>query len=168
MNTITGAWCKFTDWEANCWALYQDELYFGGNNMIGHAWNTNADIEAAIDGSILQAFNYFGSPGQLKRFTMMRPTMYANGAPSVQANINVDFDQSAPSANLNTVPIQGALWDSGVWDTGEWGADLSLITAWQGATGVGYCGALRLASSTTGFQLQLVSTDIVVETGEIL
>ena len=168
MNTITGAWGRFQGWEANCWALYQDELYFGGNNMIGHAWDTNADIQMAISGSILQAFNYFGSPAQLKRFTMMRPTFYANGAPSIQANINVNFDQSAPSSNLNTVPIQGALWDSGVWDVGQWGASLSLITAWQGANGVGYCGAPRLASMTNGFEVQLVSTDIVLETGEIL
>ena len=168
MNTNTGSWCRFQGWEANCWALYQDNLYFGGNNMVGKAWDTNSDVQSAISGSILQSFNYFGTPGQLKRFTMMRPTMYANGAPSIQANVNVNFDQSAPSSNLNTVPIQGALWDSGVWDTGQWGADLSLITAWQGATGVGYCGALRLASSTNGFQVQLVSTDIVVETGEIL
>lgn len=168
MNTNTGAWGRFQGWDANCWVLYQDEIYFGGNNLVGHAWNTNADITENINGSILQAFSYYGSPGQLKRFTMMRPTLYANGAPEIQANINVNFDQSAPTSNLNTVPIQGALWDSGVWDTGQWGAALSLITSWQGANGIGYCGAPRLASSTNGFEVQLVSTDVVLEPGAIL
>lgn len=168
MNTITGAWSRFTGWEANCWALYQDGAYFGGNTLVGHAWTTNADAATAIDGSILQAFSYFGAAGQLKRFTMMRPTMYANGAPEIQANINVNFDQSAPTANLNTVPVQGGLWDTATWDGAQWGADLSLINSWQGTNGVGYNGAMRLASSTNGFRLQLVATDIVYETGAIL
>ena len=168
MNVITLAWGRFQGWNANCFALFQDDLYFGANNMIGHAWDTNADIASSISGSILQAFNYFGSPAQLKRFTMMRPTFYANGAPSIQANINVNFDQSAPTSNLNTIPIQGALWDSSVWDIGQWGNPLSPITSWQGANGVGYCGAPRIASSSNGFEIQLVATDIVLETGEIL
>jgi hypothetical protein len=31
MNTITGAWCRFTKWNANCWQVKGDVLYFGGN-----------------------------------------------------------------------------------------------------------------------------------------
>ncbi len=31
MNTVTGAWCRFEGMDANCWAVANDQLYFGGN-----------------------------------------------------------------------------------------------------------------------------------------
>ena len=30
MNTQTGAWCRFTGFDARCWGRFQDKLYFGG------------------------------------------------------------------------------------------------------------------------------------------
>ena len=39
MNTITKSWAKFTGWAANCWELWGDELYFGGADCIGKAFN---------------------------------------------------------------------------------------------------------------------------------
>jgi hypothetical protein len=168
MNTITGAWGRIRGWEANCWEIFEDELYFGGDTIVGHAFDSFSDVQDPIEGSILQAFNYFKTRGKLKRFTMMRPIMYANGSPEIQGNINTDFDQSAPTPNLNTVPASGALWDSGIWDTGIWGAELSAILNWQGVTGNGYCGAPRFASSTSSFSIELVATDVVMEEGAIL
>lgn len=168
MNTITGSWGRFQGWDANCWELYNDDIYFGGNTLVGNAWTGQADNGVAIDGSILQAFNYFGKRGTLKRFTMMRPVLYSNGAPSIQGNINIDFDMSAPTPNLNTIPSSGAIWDSGVWDQGLWGSDTSVINRWQSTTGVGYCGAPRFASSTNAFSIELVSTDVVMQEGAIL
>lgn len=168
MNTITGAWGRLQGWDANCWELYQDDLYFGANTFIGHAFNSYSDVAENIEGSILQAFNYFDARGELKRFTMMRPVLYANGAPEIQGNVNVDFDTSPPTANLNTVPNSGGLWDAAVWDQSLWGADLPVINRWQSVTGVGYCGAPRFASSTNGFQIELVATDVVMERGAIL
>lgn len=168
MNTITGAWGRIQGWEANCWGLFEDDLYFGSNTMVGHAFDTFADVQNAIDGSILQAFNYFGSRGEVKRFSMMRPVLYSNGAPEIQGDISVDFDLSPPTSNLNTVPNSGALWDSGAWDAGLWGSDQSVINNWQGGGGIGYCGAPRFASSTNGFQIELIATDVVFEKGAIL
>lgn len=168
MNTITGSWGRIQGWEANCWALYQDDLYFGGNTIVGKAFNTNADVSDAIEGSILQAFNYFGERGELKRFTMMRPVLYTNGAPEIQGDISVDFDQSAPTSNLNTSPINVGLWDTGVWDQALWGADQSVVNNWGGVNGVGYCGAPRFASSTNGFHIELIATDVVFEKGAVL
>lgn len=168
MNTITGAWCNFTGWQANCWELHQNEIYFGGTGYVGKAWNTLSDNVAAIPADGFQAFNYFGARGQLKRFTMMRPTLYTNGAPSIQGAINIDFDKTTPISNLSTVAVTGGAWDSGVWDTALWGDDNFLTNGWQGATGVGYCGAPRLISSTNGVSLEWVSTDVVMEPGAIL
>ena len=168
MNTITKAWCDLTGWAANCWTLYNDNIYFGGNTIVGKAWNTNSDNGGAIAGSFLQAFNYFGSPGQLKRFTMMRPTMYLNGTPSLQGSINVDFETAAPTSNLSVPALVGGVWDTAIWDSALWGDVQPVSRLWQGAFGVGYCGAPRFASTSTGVQILYLSTDVVFEPGGII
>lgn len=168
MNTITGSWCNFTGWQANCFELYENDLYFGGSGFIGEAWNTFADAGQAIQTQGLQAFSYFGATAQLKRFTMMRPTFYASSPPAVSGQINVDFDQSPATATLSAASAIGGLWDTGLWDTAIWGAGLELSRLWQGAAGVGYCGAPNVATNTNAIELAWLSTDIVFETGGII
>lgn len=168
MNTITGSWCNFTGWEANCFELYEDDLYFGGSNFIGKAWVTSADAGEAIVTQGLQAFSYFGSTAQLKRFTMIRPTFYASSPPAVSGQMNVEFDQSPATSTLSAASAIGAIWDTGVWDTALWGAGLELSRLWQGAFGIGYCGAPNIATSTNSIELQWLSTDVVFETGGII
>ena len=168
MNTITGGWCNFTGWNANCFELYNDELYFGGPTYVAKAWDTAEDDggSIAIDG--LQAFNYFGSRGQLKRFTMMRPMLRINSTQTVNAGMNVDFDQSAPVSSIGTASFSGALWDTALWDSGLWSSTLSVSAVWQGATGVGYCGAPHLQANLDGASLEWLSTDVVLEPGAIV
>lgn len=168
MNTITGAWCQFDNWSANCWCLFEDELYFGGNNMIAQAWTGYADMGEPIEATVLQAFNYFGLKGRQKRWTMMRPTLLVNGVPSVQGDIKTDYDLSAPASNLNTVPIVGALFDVSAFDDAQFAPAPALANRWQGATGVGYAGAVRLASATDSFFVEWVSTELVMEGGSVL
>ena len=168
MNTITGAWCDFQGWDANTFCLFNDELYFGGNQIVGQAWDTNQDAGVDIEAQVLQAFNYFGNPGQLKRFTLMRPTFLVNGSIEVMGNINADFDTSAPGSALSIASISGGIWDAGLWDTALWAADLSLSRLWQGTSGLGYCGAPRIQVVGDGRQLQWLSTEVVMEAGGIL
>lgn len=168
MNTLTGKWCKFTGWNANCFELYNDELYFGGTDYVAKAWDTAKDAGDAIAMDGLQAFNKFGSQAQQKRFTMMRPMLLIDSTQEVRGGINVDFDQTAPASALATVSFSGALWDTGVWDTALWASALSVSKLWQGATGVGYWGAPHLQANISGAALQWVSTDVVLEAGGIL
>lgn len=168
MNTITKAWCNFTGWEANCWELFNDDPYFGGNGYVGHAWYGNADNGANVACDGLQAFNYFNSRGLLKRFTMMRPVIQTSGVPSIGVAMNIDFNTADTTSPLSFSPTTYGLWDSGVWDTSVWGADLVVTQAWQGVNGVGYCAAPRLKVASQGIQTQWVSTDVVFEKGGIL
>ena len=168
MNTITGAWCNFTGWRANCFELFNDELYFGGPTYVAKAWSTAADAGGAILLDGLQAFNKFGSQAQNKRFTMMRPMLLLDSTQTVNGAINVDFDQAAPASAIGTVAFTGALWDSAVWDTGLWSDSLAVSKIWQGATGVGYWGAPHIQANITGASLQWVSTDVVLEPGAVL
>ena len=171
MNTITQAWCNFTGWNANCFMIWNDLLYFGGNTVVGQAWVGTADNGTNISCDAKQAFTYCGAPGLVKRFTMMRPYITTNGGtPGLQAAINVDFDDSNPylSASLNPTPSTGGIWGSFNWGTGLWGTSNIVQKYWQGITGEGYSVAPRLKAVTNGLTAQWMATDLVYEQGAIL
>lgn len=168
MNVINKSWCNFTGWPANTFELYNDDMYFGSNGIIYKAWDTNADSGQTINAVGLQAFSYFGAQSQIKRVTMIRPTLYSNGSPSVGGNVNFDFDLSNTAAPLSLTPQTYGTWDSGVWDSAIWGGEVSLQKAWQSATGQGYAVAPRITAAANGVTVQWVATDLVMETGAIL
>ena len=168
MNTITGAWCNYTGWNANCMEMFNDEPYFGGNGYVAHAYYGLTDDINNITATGLQAFNNFNSAGTLKRFTMSRPIFRTDGQPSIFAGINIDFNINIPTTSLTYTPNIYASWDSGVWDASTWGGGLNVLQNWQGLNGVGYYGAPVVKTACSGIQVRWVSTDIVIEGGAIL
>lgn len=163
MNTITGAWCSFTGWAANCWALYVDNAYFGGNGFIGQAWSGQSDAGQNIAANTLQAFSNFNSPVIKKRCTRIRPTIQATGVPTLYANLNFDFDTSDPTTALTFNPVAYGGWDTAVWDASRWGTGLSVNNVWQGANGIGEWVAPRFVIASMGIDVKWSNTDIVYE-----
>ena len=167
MNTITKNWCKFTGWEANCWELFGDGIYFGGNGFVGRAWYTNADNGVAITANGLQAFNNFKN-GLTKRATLIRPVLQTNGAPQILCSVNVDMDITDNTNPLSFSSTAYGAWDSAIWDTSLWGADMVTTRAWQGVCGVGKHFAPRLKAAAAGLQVNWVSSDLSMEVGGVL
>jgi hypothetical protein len=169
MNNITKAWCRFTGWTANCFNILNDDPYFGGNQFVGKCWTIGTtgyvDSTNNIDGRALQAFNYFDSRGVKKYFTRARPSLFSNGQPAVNIDINVDFDLAPSTAALSYSPSTAGLWDTAKWDDGTWGQDTIISNNWQGVTGIGYCAGIQMSSTSKNLQLQWASTDIVFQIG---
>jgi hypothetical protein len=168
MNTITKNWAQFTGWQANCWELFLDHPYFGGNGYVGLAYEGLTDNGDNINGKALQAFSGYSSNGLLKRFTMMRPIFRTNGTPAVLGSINLDFNLDLSAASLSFSPTAYGVWDTSLWDTGVWGGELNVLQPWQGAIGVGYYGAPQIQCAANGIDIRWVSTDVVFEVGAIL
>jgi hypothetical protein len=168
MNTISRSWAKFTGWNANCWDLFNDEPYFGGNGFVGRAWNGFVDDVSNINGTCIQAFSTYGNPGNLKRWTMTRPILRASGSPVVSGAMSVDFDMTFNTSPLSFSPVVYGAWDSSIWDSGVFGADFNIYQAWQGVSGVGYYGAPQMKIASSGIDVRWVSTDVVYESGAIL
>lgn len=168
MNTITKSWCKFTGWEANCWEIFEDEPYFGGEGFVGQAWDGLSDNDNNIDGIGEQAFNYFGSRGVLKRWTMLRPILLSNGSPATSITLNIDFAETGTASSLSFSPTSYASWDSATWDSSVWGSNLAVQKSWQGAAGIGYCASVVLQVASKGIETEWISTDAVYEKGAIL
>jgi hypothetical protein len=168
MNTITGAWCNYTGWNANCMEMFNDEPYFGGNGYVAHAYFGAIDDVNNITAIGLQAFNNFNSAGTLKRFTMSRPIFRTDGQPAIFAGVNIDFNTDVPTTSLTYAPSTYAKWDSAIWDAALWGGGLSVTKYWQGVNGVGFCGALRLKISSQTNEVHWASSDYVYEVGAVL
>ncbi len=196
MNTITKSWCDFQGWNANCWELYKDNLFFGGQiglggapgtvkGVVALAWtghgesvltdpSVNSDVGNRqtndIIGNLQQAFSYYKGPTQLKRFTLMRPLWSATISPvPLLAALNVDFDTTRPITNV-TGPVSASTsaWETSSWETTPWAGGAVIVPSWQGATGLGYCASPHYVVSTQGCDLHLMATDVVYESGGIV
>jgi hypothetical protein len=169
-NTITGAWCRFTDIQSNCWGLYNGKLYFGSGSLIGKFGDSASDNGGVINGDLLPSFSYMADEvrSNLKKFNLVRPLILSNGSPSILAALNVDFTTDTPSAPLNFTPQSVFTWDVSIWDEAFWGGGEEILKSWQTFGAVGTCASFRLIAAVGGFTLKLQAYDYVFEVGEIL
>lgn len=175
MSTLSKQWCRFTNWNANCFAVLQDNLYFGGNlgTTANSAYVAKADIGFSDNGAFIfgeakTAFNYFGSRGRLKRMTMARPIIKTAGVISAALAMDMDFSDTFPTATPTFSGTAGTAWNVGAWNTFPWGSTSTIKKDWQGITGVGYCGALHMRVVNNASALQWQSIDYVFEAGAVL
>lgn len=169
MNTITGAWSRFIGWNAACFELHDDELFFGTSGAVCKAWDTQADNGVNIDFDAQQSFNYFGARSQLKQVKMLRPLISTDGALSVLLGVNTDFDTTPPTGIPSFTPTVGSAWDISVWDgVDTWGGDLSIKKDWQTAFGLGYCISAHIKGAARNSKLRWAATDYLVDDGGVI
>lgn len=168
MNSITGAWGRFKDVEANCWAIFNGEPYFGGNGVVSKFWNNLSDNSTNIQADIKTAFNYFGRPGVKKHWTRARPIFSTDGQPAVSLGLNVDYSDDAPSGTLTFNPTSYAVWDSSLWDVGIWGGGLNVSRAWTFVGGLGFCAATRMRIAAQNIEVRWQAIDFIYKLGGAL
>jgi hypothetical protein len=159
-NTITRAPCRFTGIPAVSWSLAGNDLYFGSSNGTVYKFDggVTSDAGTNITTDALQAFNYFGSPGQSKAFKRAKPVFEANTAPSIAVELNVDFRIIPPSSVPTSLSNNAGLWDTALWDAGLWGGDQDIYDGWLGVRGMGRAAALRMQTASTTLTSGWIST----------
>lgn len=165
MNTQHGAWCRFTDWNASCFEVMDDKLFYGTNGTVVQADVGTDDNGAEIVGTIQQAYSYFGSRGLQKIFRMARPIFIGEGALAPNIKINVDYNNINSLPSQSTVSTAGAEWDTATWDTAEWVVGDVVTKNWASLAGIGISGGLFISTSVSGFAFEWVSTDVIYEVG---
>lgn len=166
MNSVTSAWCRFKNWNANCWEIQQDALYYGGNTAVYLADTGSTDAGAAITVDCKPAFSYFDMVGQQKRFVMARPIFQVSAPINPNIILNVDFaDVAIPSPSFSSGGA--APWNTSPWNTTPWGGlTPQIITRnWQGLAGLGYVASGRIAMQVSKIAVQWFSTDYMFEPG---
>ena len=170
MNTITRAWCRFKNWNANCWEVQQDSLYYGGNQAVYLAdSNTGTDAGGAITCDCKPAFSYFEMQGKVKQFLMARPIFQSSNAIQPTIVMNIDFND-VPATPVTFTSGGSSPWDTSPWDVTPWGGLSPSITVknWIGVTGLGYVASGRISLQLSGIALQWFSTDYMLEPGGAL
>ena len=167
MNSISKAWCYFTGIAANCFEIFQGNLYFGGDGFVSRFWSSYGDDGIAITAEAKQAFSYFGNRSR-KQFVMARPILSTNGAPATSFGVNTDFADDEVLSGLTYSPVSYGSWDSATWDSGIWGSGLNVNRSWVNVTGLGFCAAPRIRVQSNGIETHWQSTDVLFKPGGVL
>lgn len=166
MNTLTGAWCSFTGWNAQCFERYNDNLYFGDNaGNVNIAYTGRTDLANAIQADMKCAFNYFSTPGQVKNMTMAKPYIVADGTITPTMGVDIDFGSSNITAPISTSSALGGLWGTAVWDTSVWGGGSVVIANWYSVNALGTALALRMKINYGGQGNNVVTSVGLFDTG---
>ena len=166
MNTITKAWCRFTDWNAETFAVFNNELYYASGNAVRKAWTGRVDGVDSIVAYGKTAFSYFGSMGASKRFVMFRPVLAVNGTLTFLTDIDVDFNDTLINGTATYSVTTGAQWDVGNWDEVYWASGLQVVKEWTSPDEyMGYCASGKIKISTNSLMVQWISCDYIYETG---
>jgi hypothetical protein len=172
MHNITKAWGRFTGIQGYCWEVSGEaEMHFGGDGYVGLFYDSYSDNGANITATAQQAYSYFESAGQLKRFMMVRPILQSTGGvPNVVCGLSVDFDTQSQlgQVQFNPSTLTDGVWDGSRWDQANWSGGLITTKIWQGVTGLGFAGSINLNVAARNIELHWASTDYVMERGGVL
>lgn len=168
-NTITGAWCKFEGWDAQCWLYSRNGLFYGDSTSVQQAWQGNLDDTAPIQADVIMSYQYFGDVASNKFFTMVKPYLMANGSPSILYGLCGDFKETEPEGVFAYESPTGMVWGSMYWGTMVWGGGMSSITSgWHTVGVVANAAALRLKVQNNGSEVRFMNVSHVHNHGGIL
>lgn len=152
MNTLTGAWCEYDNHNANTWVVFNDNLYFAGNDGDVYRADTGrADIDRPISAVGQTAYSAFGA-ANIKRFSMVKPLVTAAGTNRPALGLSADFvETSTLSTPIAAAATGGSTWDGGqTWDGGAlWGgSDVVQSSEWTSIAALGTFGSIKFTAQT--------------------
>lgn len=165
-NTKTGAWCEFEGWNAMCFAVFNNELYFGGVDGVQYAWTGTADDGLNIEARGKEAFGKFGTDFP-KMCSLYRPILQVNGSLAYSTGFDVDFKDTAITGDAVYSVTPGSQWDVDNWDEALWAASLDIIRQWQSPKenyGTWFAGKLKVA--TSDLEIKWLASDIQFQLGQ--
>lgn len=172
-NVRTGAWARYLGWDANCFGVYNNSLYYGtSDGRVMQAETGGQDDSSNYTMTIFPSYSDLGAPALTKHVKMVRPRLQSAYPVTPKITVKVDFDTTKPLAPTASSAVgTGALWDVALWDVGLWPPDLTDLSNWTDAEGFGSTISpviqLTLSTAITP-DVRLTATEILYETGNPL
>lgn len=175
INVNTGAWCRWTINRSFCWCVFDDNLYFGADDVVYKMNDGYSDNEIEIEGVIEQAYNTLGTPA-IKKINLINPRTKCSAQYKLVIYTNTDFK----SRNVNYVTSIGtvgkSLWNVALWsnisagvDAGyKWGSnyDATLLNSqWVANSAVGSSISVVFKTKTSGNKIEWYDTAMRYELG---
>ena len=172
VNVETGAWAKYTGWDTRCFALHNENVYFGtSDGNIKLAENGGSDSGSPYTAVAVCSFDHLKRPGLLKVGSMAQAMFRSSRPFEYQISASTDYQVSlpAPPASVSDDTAYSA-WDTGLWDVAIWdgAGSLSVSHEWRSIGVTGYTHALQIQVTcgvTPTPDAELLSIDYLYSTG---
>jgi hypothetical protein len=150
INAATGAWGRYTGWDATCFMRLRGDMFFGTQTgKIMQADRTGYDNGLPYTATAVGGWEMFQSPSQTITWLQARASFLAppNEPFSPQLAGTVDYTVTVPAPPAaGSDPASTAasdLWDLGLWDQAVWDAGVvqkpvSRHTGWLSIGVTGY------------------------------
>jgi hypothetical protein len=126
VNAATGAWSRYTGWDAMCFIVSGSDMFFGTQDgRIMQADRTGTDNGVPYTCTLVGGWEMFQSPAQSITWKQARASFTARASETFQPQISGAVDYTV---DLPTPPLAAAdpgvldLWDQGLWDVALWDA----------------------------------------------
>lgn len=172
MNTISGAWARFTDWDATAFEVVDNTLYMALGQKVCRAFLGTSDFGNNIGCYAKSAWQRFGSRLRMKQINLVRPILTINGTTSVSVAVDTDFNSSTAYGPAVFNTQAGSLWGSALWGpatgAGVWSGLATTKLDWLTVSvSPGYYAAVRLRVLAKDATVEWSATDVVFESGAI-
>ena len=170
-NMLTGAWCRYTGWDAACFTVYKDKLYYGGKDgRVMQAETGGTDDNIPYTGTVFFSFNDFKKATMRKSIRLVRPNIQASFVPTAKVSIKKDYDYNVPTVpSASASPAAQARWDVAKWDIDFWPSVVPVpFGSWKSISGFGSMIApvYQITVNTTeDIDVRMTSMDIIYEVG---
>jgi hypothetical protein len=174
VNLETGAWTRFTEWQANALATFGGELYLANGSNVYLSDATGTDDGKPIIYRVCLAFSGLASAASFKTAKRARGTFRRGIDFTPQFSIASDYAERFPAPPSSAASLsQGgnAIWDASPWDTTPWasyGRNKGARTQWHVVRGMGHALAVQLqitSAETARPDFELVSMDLTYTMG---
>jgi len=165
-NTITGAGFKFTGMNANTWALYNDDLFFGANGKVFKADTGSSDNGNYIVCKAQGAYNNLGSPAE-KIVNSYRNTIKLDGFATLNSVVNFDYSEKFAKQTSSYNGI-GAIWNEAIWNEAKWSPENQTQNKLIYSSGQGVDLSMRIEINLKGQNISWYRTDYSVNVNNII
>jgi hypothetical protein len=169
MNVTTGAWTRFTNWNATCMMVVGGELYFAADNIVKKGWTGTKDGSGTIPLAAQTAFSYGPARARSKQITLVKPVIQTTSAIQLGLALDTDFNIRRSLSSAASSVTELPLFDIGLYDDAIWAGGSSLSNKWRAVRhNPGAAFSLRLAASIKDISISWASTDFIGEAGDLL
>lgn len=164
-NTSTGAWCKFTGWNATTFCVWQETLYFASGRFVYKADVGTSDDGNAIQMECIPAFNHLGTKGRMKQLTMCAHITNLQYPEFLVRDGMSDYNVTFQNQVIETPFLGDAQWDVVDWDSAFWASDdsslLQTTEGWTDVSAIGYAVTASIRASINGYSLKWYGTNYI-------
>jgi hypothetical protein len=123
-NAATGAWARFTGWDAMCWLRLRGDMFFGTQTgRIMQADRTGYDDGVPYVATLVGGWEMFQSPSQTLMWRQARASFNASArepfVPQLSATTDYVIVIPSPPPAGDDPGLQD-LWDEGLWGDALW------------------------------------------------